>query len=117
MIKTLGTGAALLAGGMLIVSVAMPVRAEDVKPLFDKNCSACHGLGGKGDGPAGKMLKPAPADLGTVTKGMPDADVAKIIKEGGKSVGKSPAMPGFKGKLTDDQIQGLVQYVKGFAGK
>ena len=117
MIKTLSIGAALLAGGMLVVSLATPVRAEDAKPIFDKNCSTCHGPGGKGDGPAGKMLKPPPADLGTATKTVADADVAKVIKEGGKSVGKSAAMPGFKGKLTDDQIDGLVKYVKGFAGK
>ncbi len=114
MMKTLSTGAVLLAGGMLVVSLAQPVRAEDGKPIFDKNCSTCHGPTGKGDGPAGKMLKPPPADLGTVTKGMSDADVAKVIKEGGKSIGKSASMPGFKGKLSDDQIQGLVQYVKGF---
>lgn len=114
MMKTLSTGAVLLAGSMLVVSLANPVRAEDGKPIFDKNCSTCHGPAGKGDGPAGKMLKPPPADLGTVTKTMSDADVAKVIKEGGKSIGKSASMPGFKGKLSDDQIQGLVQYVKGF---
>lgn len=117
MVKTLSTGMALLAGGMLVVSLARPVRAQDAKPLFDKNCSTCHGTSGKGDGPAGKMLKPPPADLGTTTKSMSDADVAKVITEGGKAVGKSAAMPGFKGKLNDDQIKGLVQYVKGFAGK
>jgi len=116
MTKTL-SGAALLAAGALLVSLAVPAHAEDGKPIFDKNCSTCHGPGGKGDGPAGKLLKPPPADLATVTKSMSDADIAKVIKEGGRSVGKSAAMPAFKGKLTDDQINGLVQYVKGFAGK
>ena len=115
--KRLSRSAAAVAGGMLIVSLAAPVSAQDAKAIFDKNCSTCHGPAGKGDGPAGKMLKPPPADLGSVTKSMTDADVAKVITEGGKAVGKSAAMPGFKGKLTDDQIQGLVQYVKGFAGK
>lgn len=117
MSRTFSTGAAVLAGGLLALSLAMPARAEDGKPIFDKNCTTCHGPTGKGDGPAGKMLKPPPADLATATKAMSDADVAKVIKQGGKAVGKSAAMPGFNGKLTDDQIQGLVQYVKGFASK
>lgn len=109
--------AAMLAGGMIVMSLAMPARAEDGKPIFDKNCATCHGPGGKGDGPAGKMLKPPPADLAVVAKTRSEADIIKVIKEGGKSVGKSPSMPGFKGRLTDDQVQGLVQYVKGFSGK
>jgi mono/diheme cytochrome c family protein len=110
--------AAVLATGLWVVSsTPRPAHAQDAKQLYEKNCIPCHGPSGKGDGPVGKMLKPPPADLGSVTKGTADADVAKIIKEGGKSVGKSTAMPGFKGKLTDEQIQGLVKYVKGFASK
>ena len=33
------------------------------KVLFDENCQACHGEKGKGDGPAGKLLNPAPRDF------------------------------------------------------
>ena len=28
----------------------------DAKDLYSDNCAGCHGPGGKGDGPAGKML-------------------------------------------------------------
>ena len=33
------------------------------KPTYKRLCSVCHGDHGKGDGPAGQMLKPQAADL------------------------------------------------------
>jgi mono/diheme cytochrome c family protein len=110
--------AAVLATGVwLVSSAARPAHAQDAKQLYEKSCVTCHGPSGKGDGPAGKLLKPPPADLAAATKGKADADIAKVIKEGGKAVGKSAAMPAYKGKLTDEQVQGVVQYVKGFTSK
>ena len=110
--------AAVLATGLWLINAAAPAaHAQDAKQLYEKSCNACHGPSGKGDGPAGKMLKPPPADFGTVLKGKPDTDIAKIIKEGGKALGKSAAMPAFGGKLNDEQINGLVQLVKGFSSK
>ncbi len=103
--------AALTAGCWLLGTTA---HAQDAKQLYDKNCSACHGPGGKGDGPAGKILKPPPADMTVTAKKASDADLTKIIKEGGKAVGRSGAMPPYGSKLNDEQIQSLVQLVKGF---
>ena len=111
-------GVAVLATGLCLVGVtARGVQAQDAKQQYEKSCNMCHGPAGKGDGPAGKMLKPPPADFATVLKGKADADTAKIIKEGGKAVGKSAAMPAFGSKLKDDQLQALVEYMKGFASK
>jgi len=100
----------VVAGGLFVASSAI---AQDAKAAFDKNCVACHGAAGKGDGPAAKMLKPPPTDFATALKGQSDADIAKVIKEGGKAVGKSPSMPPYGSKMSDDQIKGLVDYVKG----
>ena len=97
----------------LLAGNASTARAQDAKQTYDKTCASCHGPGGKGDGAVGKMLKPPPADFGAALKGTSDADIAKIIKEGGKAVGKAATMPAYGSKLTDEQIQGLVQYVKG----
>ena len=108
------TGAvALSAVCWLIVGNPSAARAQDAKQTYDKTCASCHGPGGKGDGAVGKMLKPPPADFGTALKSASDADIAKIIKEGGKAVGKAATMPAYGSKLSDEQIQGLVQYVKG----
>ena len=106
-------GAAALLAGVL----AHAANADDGKQIYDKNCQACHGPGGKGDGPAGKMLKPAPGDFATAVKGKGDADIAKVIKEGGKAVGKSAVMPAYGTKLSDEQVQLLVKYVKELASK
>jgi mono/diheme cytochrome c family protein len=111
-------GAVLVGAGVVLAGLAVSrARAEDGKPIYEKNCVACHGATGKGDGPAGKMLKPPPGDLATVLKGKSDADIAKVIKEGGKAVGKSAMMPAYGCKLNDEQIKALAQYVKGLGGK
>jgi mono/diheme cytochrome c family protein len=111
-------GAVVLAAALWLIDQAAPAaHAQDAKDLYNKSCTMCHGPSGKGDGPAGKMLKPPPADFGTALKGKPDADISKIIKDGGKAVGRSAAMPAYGSKFSDDQINGLVQLVKGFSGK
>ena len=105
----------MLATGLWLVnSAARPAHAQEAKQVYEKSCATCHGPAGKGDGPAGKMLKPPPAELAAAIKGKTDADITKIIKEGGKAVGKSALMPAFGSKLKDDQIQGVIEYVKGF---
>lgn len=43
-----------------------PLRAtsaSDAKQMFTTYCATCHGKEGRGDGPAAKSLKKAPADL------------------------------------------------------
>ena len=44
------------------------LETTDGAELFRTFCAACHGLGGKGDGPAAKALKTPPADLTTIAK-------------------------------------------------
>ena len=55
------------------------------KALFDQTCAPCHGTGGKGDGPAGKTLNPAPrnftANLGW-KNGTRLEDVYRTLDEG-----------------------------------
>jgi mono/diheme cytochrome c family protein len=104
---------AVCAVWWLIAGNASAVRAQDAKQAYEKTCVPCHGASGKGDGPVGKMLKPPPKDFATGIKGASDADLAKIIKEGGKAVGKAATMPAYGTKMSDEQIQGLVQYIKG----
>ena len=52
------------------------VKREPIKPIdavsgsatFKAYCAQCHGVSGRGDGPAAKALKVPPADLTTLTK-------------------------------------------------
>jgi mono/diheme cytochrome c family protein len=41
---------------------------ESGEQMFKDYCAACHGLAGKGDGPAAEILKAPPTDLTTMAK-------------------------------------------------
>ncbi|TMA13113.1 MAG: cytochrome c [Deltaproteobacteria bacterium] len=111
----------LLIGFLFIGGLwAWPLSAaEDPASLFAGICSVCHGVGGKGDGPAATGLHPKPADFTDCKVMAADSDQAllKIIKEGGQSVGRSTVMPSWKDSLSDDQIRSLVKYIRGLCKK
>jgi len=105
----------LVATGVLLLSLtAASVHGQEAKQLYEQICAVCHGVSGRGDGPTGQALQPKPADLATVLKGKNETYLAKVITAGGAGVGKSPMMPAYQGTLSEEQIQGLIQYVKGF---
>jgi high-affinity iron transporter len=111
-----GAAAAVIALWMMSL-VAPAARADDAQALYGKYCNSCHGPSGNGDGPASKMLKPPPPQFSSALKGVPDADLFKIVKDGGKAAGKSVRMPAFGSKLSDDQIHSLIEYAKGLGTK
>jgi len=90
-----------------------------MKRFFDGGgaaCSACHGEGGKGDGPGAGGFKPPPryhtdaayksAYMSTLT----DEQLSQIIQIGGASGGKR-AMPG-NPHIRGDDLQSLVAFVR-----
>ena len=106
----------LVATSILLISLAaLSAHGQEAKQLYEQTCAGCHGASGKGDGPTGQMLQPKPADFTTALRGKDEAYLTKVIREGGTSVGKSPMMPPYQGVFSDEQIQGLIQYVKRFA--
>lgn len=102
-----------LVASLAILFVATPAHAQQADAIYSQNCAACHGDKGHGDGPAGKYLKPPPADFATSLKGKTDDWIAKVIKGGGAAVGEAPTMPPYP-NLSDDQVKGLAAYVKSF---
>ncbi len=83
-------------------------RGADV---YARNCAACHGPTGHGDGDAGRRLSPPPADLAGQTS-MPRADALMYwtIAEGGTPFGT--AMPSFRETLSKDDIWAVIAYVQ-----
>src|ERR1039458_4627560 len=80
----------------------------DVTPIgqyiYENRCLKCHGATGKGDGPSADLLAVKPADF-TDSKNLPDdATMAKVIRYGGESIGKSKLMQGFP-ELVDKDIK------------
>ncbi len=102
-----------LAVFFLTLSVGLPAYAQEAAAIYSQRCAGCHGPSGKGDGPAGQYLNPKPTDFAVSLKGKSDDWIAKSIKGGGSAVGKSPVMPPFA-DLSDDQVKGLVTYLRSF---
>lgn len=80
--------------------------------LYATNCATCHGDGGKGDGPAGAALDPAPADLTATVRETDPVYSHWVIAEGGAAAGLSSSMAAYKGILSDDQIWQIVTYME-----
>src|SRR3970040_203094 len=94
--------------------------AAEGKERYQELCAACHGASGKGDGPAAPALPTKPRDHTDVAymDKLTDEQVFNLIKSGGAGAGKSPLMPAWGGptpKLSDQQIQDLVAYIRPLA--
>jgi mono/diheme cytochrome c family protein len=106
----------LWGGGLWPTSV---LAAQSAPSLYKDMCAGCHGASGKGDGPAAAALNPKPRDFSDCKVMTKDSDdiLFKAIKGGSQSIGRSAMMPPWGGALTDEQIHGLVSYVRAFCKK
>jgi mono/diheme cytochrome c family protein len=99
---------ALLAAAFLF---AAPLRADDAASLFKAKCAVCHGADGSGNTAMGKQMQSPDLRSEEVQK-QTDAQLIDATTNG-----KGKKMPAYKGKLTDDQIKGLVGYIRDLAKK
>ena len=85
--------------------------------LYSKYCSICHGTEGKGDGFNAFNLDPKPKDLTEkqYIQALTDEKLFGIVSQGGRSVNKSSSMPAWRGRLSKQEIDYLVAYVRTFA--
>jgi mono/diheme cytochrome c family protein len=64
---------------------------ESGAAMYKDYCAACHGIAGKGDGPAAVALKSPVPDLTTLSKRsggvFPDAKLAYLLTHGGSATG------------------------------
>ena len=102
-------GAVILAIG----AAAVGGRAAETAGNWTKHCAACHGADGKGQTKAGKK-----ADVKDLTDAkyqatFTDEQMFKQIKEGMKDKNGKEKMKAFGGALSDDEIKGLVAFVRG----
>jgi cytochrome c6 len=87
------------------------MQAQDGASLFKSKCAACHAPDGSGSGAMGKQLGVTDLRADAVQK-QTDAQINESITNG-----KGTKMPAYKGKITDDQITGLVGYIRELAKK
>jgi mono/diheme cytochrome c family protein len=75
--------------------------------LFVKTCAACHGKTGIGDGPKAKSLKTTVGDFSkAVSQNQTDGEHFYKTKTGRGD------MPKYEGKLSDDDIWNVVNYIR-----
>ena len=117
-------GGALLVTGAVILFLTrapglpsnsgnpVPKTAESVaagKVVFEQQCTVCHGTDGRGDGPEAAHLNPPPTDLYAAHVDYhSDTQLFDWIRNGING----SSMTGFKGKLSDQQIWNVINYVR-----
>ena len=95
-------------------SMVNPIAKSDAsttagKTLFSKTCAACHGKTGLGDGPKAKSLKTVATDFSKAeSQNQTDGEHFYKTKTGRGD------MPKYEGKLSDDDIWNIVNYVRTF---
>ncbi len=96
------------------IPVAGAGQEINIAEKYQTLCVGCHGPKGLGDGPAGAAMNPKPRNFtdkawqGSVD----DARIAKVIAEGGASVGLSPMMAPWGAVLSGPEVTAMVKYVR-----
>ena len=92
-------------------------RAADPKELWDKNCAACHGKDGRGDTKMGKKVGVKDYTDPKIQAGLTDEKALKTIKEGIKDDKGKERMKAYGDAYSDDEIKGLIAYLRAFKPK
>jgi mono/diheme cytochrome c family protein len=93
-------------------SMKNPVAINDAstktgQELYTKNCASCHGKAGLGDGVKSRMLKEFPGDFSKADfQNQTDGDHFYKTRSG------KGEMPKYEGKLSDDDIWNIVNYMR-----
>lgn len=89
----------------------------EAKAKFLGLCATCHGTTGHGDGAAAAAFPTKPRSYADQAwqASVTDANLAKVILEGGPAVGKSPLMPPNADlKEKKDVVDALVQIIRSY---
>jgi len=114
--------AAAAAVMLALALISTAARAADLKAAasnYSDSCAGCHGTSGKGDGPKAAKLSVKVGDLTDCAKMAKVSDdvLFKVVKEGGPAANLNKAMTGFSDAYEDNEISGMVAYIRSFCGK
>lgn len=103
--------AAAFAVAACACSWSLLAKAQDGSTpvtVYKSKCAVCHAVDGSGSGTVGKQLN-VPSFRSREVQGQTNEQLELVISDGrGK-------MPGYRGKISDDQIKQLVTYVRELA--
>lgn len=89
---------------------AVMIRGEE---LYRAHCLMCHGVAGRGDGPAAFSVNPRPADF-TKPQGIDDHSDGELFWYISKGIAGT-SMPAFENFLTEEERWTLVHYIRSFS--
>ncbi|MEK7286927.1 MAG: c-type cytochrome [Nitrospirota bacterium] len=104
------------------VAAPVPAGKSDGKAIYEKRCSNCHGMEGRGDGPGAEFFRPKPTNFSrgqfkyaTTMKGeLPtDDDLFKTVSLGLPGTG----MPAWESVLSESDRKAVITHVKTFSRK
>jgi mono/diheme cytochrome c family protein len=116
--------AAAALAALLAPAVAFAGDAGAGKTTYTMFCSSCHGDSGKGDGPVGAVLNPAPRDLSKGEfkfdtdgdgKAGTDQDVLNVITNGAAKYGGSAQMAPWGGSLSESDRANVLAFIRSLA--
>ena len=87
--------------------------AEDIPSLWKAKCASCHGEDGKAQTKQGKKHKIDDMTSADWQTNWTDEKMKTIIVEGSKD---KKEMKAFKGKISDEDIDGLIKHIRTFKG-
>ncbi|XXF79096.1 cytochrome c [Myxococcaceae bacterium GXIMD 01537] len=88
--------------------------AEEPADLWKAKCKSCHGEDGKAQTKMGQKENIPDFSKAAWQKAESDAEIRKVIADGSSH---NPKMKAFKDKLTPEQIDSLVKYIRGLQEK
>ncbi|RKG90723.1 cytochrome c [Corallococcus sp. CA053C] len=93
---------------------APAARADDAADLWSKSCKSCHGPDGRAQTRMGQ--KEAIVDMSQAAwqKAETDADLRDVIANGSSH---NPKMKAYKDRLTPEQMDALVRYIRTLKAK
>jgi cytochrome c6 len=91
--------------GMLCFLNSPASAQETGESIFKGKCAMCHGQDAAGDTNMGKMLKVPDLHSAEVQK-RTEAELTEIVTKGKQK------MPAYEGKLTKEQIEKVVAYIR-----
>jgi mono/diheme cytochrome c family protein len=104
----------------IVPATASAGDAAAGKATYVANCASCHGETGKGDGPVGAVLNPAPRDFSQGDfkfdvdkdgKTGTDADLTGVVSKGAAAFGGSPLMAPWP-TLSETDRADVIAYIR-----
>jgi len=99
---------------VLLVLFSAAAWSDGAEDNYKNYCWQCHGMKGDGMGLNVQDMSVQPRDHTSAKAmgGRSDADLFKVIREGGLAIDKSVLMPPWGNSLSDDEIHELVRYLR-----